>query len=460
MKDTYTLNADCFVIPYEEKGMDTFIAYFPLQSLIFEINGDAAEILNSIKKKPYSGNDQTTVKFLKDLVSLNVINRKKETQPYVPFNGAPTSNNTMLLLTEKCMLRCLYCYKAAQERGKLMSIRVAKAAIDTIIKNAKEQNRGFIDLGYHGGGEPTINWKVLTESFYYAKERCVSENLYLKTSICTNGIMSKKKALWIIENIQSIMFSIDGPSDIHNKQRPFHNGKASFDKVATTIDLFNHFKKTYGFRITATEFSNGRLCQILKYLIDRFHPPVICIEPLFVCGRCETSGCLPPDEDQFISEMKEATNLGAKTNTPIQYSGNRISYLQSRFCGAQGSNFFITPCGDVTACLEVSSRHEPRADFFIYGKFNPEKNKFDYDKDKYHRLAQCQVQNLESCKDCFAKWHCSGDCIAKTPDFTRVTKERNLYRCKINKALIKDTLIKTMNDQIRYSMNKTVLKSN
>ena len=64
------------------------------------------------------------------------------------------------------------------------------------------------------GGEPTLNWPVLTGSFYHARDRCKEENLRLNSSICSNGIMSAKKALWIIENIQDIAISIDGPPEI------------------------------------------------------------------------------------------------------------------------------------------------------------------------------------------------------------------------------------------------------
>jgi hypothetical protein len=81
MKETYTLNADCFVLPYEEKGIGTYIAYFPLQSLVFEINEDAAEILNRIKKSSYQTDDPSVKSFLEDLVKLKVVNNLNHLLP-------------------------------------------------------------------------------------------------------------------------------------------------------------------------------------------------------------------------------------------------------------------------------------------------------------------------------------------------------------------------------------------
>lgn len=451
MKEIYSLSADCYVLPYEEKGTDSYIAYFPLQSLVFEVNADAGEILRSLKVKPFETDDPSVKDFLDHLKSLKVINDKTETHPYVPFSEGPLPTRTILLLCERCMLKCLYCYNDAHSEGRMMPLSIAKKTVDTIIENAIIQNTGEIVLGYHGGGEPTINWKVLTESFYYAQERCKEEKLRLNSSLCTNGIMSEKKALWIIENIQDIAISIDGSPEIQNKQRPFQNGEGSFEKVASTIDLFNKHKKSFAIRLTATEFSEGKLAENIEFLINRFHPSIVCIEPLFVCGRCETSGCKPPSDEHFINEMIQVYELGKQQNVSIQYSGNRLSLLLSRFCGAQGSNFFITPGGDVTACLEISDRNDPRADFFIYGRYNRAEGRYQFDNEKYIRLAGSQVENLDSCRDCFAKWHCGGDCLAKTPDFLHVSNQRNAYRCKVNKTLTRDTLIKIMNYQIEFS---------
>ncbi len=451
MKETYTLNADCFVLPYEEKGTGTFIAYFPLQSLIFEVNDDAARILNSIKKDPYRTDDAAEKSFLKDLVTLKVVNNRNEPKPFTPFKDYPEPDTTILLLTDTCQLKCIYCYTKAKKNGIMMPLHIAKKAIDTITINVVNQNGRSIHVGYHGGGEPTLNWKVLTESYYYALKQADKYKLQSHSSICSNGILSKEKALWIIKNIKDVSLSIDGLPEFQNLQRPMQNGKVSFNEIASTIDLFNEHKKVYNLRLTATEFSYNRLPEAVNFLFDRFKPRMIGIEPLYVCGRCETSGCKPPPLQAFTRVMVEVIELGKKNNILIVYSGNRLENLLSRFCGAQGSNFFITPEGYVTACLEVSELNDSRADFFIYGRYDHILKKFIFDNDKYKWLASSQVQSFKTCEDCFVKWHCAGDCIAKSPDLSRVADKRNDYRCQLNKALLRRTLIETMNKQIGLS---------
>ncbi len=459
MKETYRLNAECYVIPYEERGPDAFIAYFPLQSLVFEVNKDAASLLNEIKRNPYQTDIPDEIEFLEDLKTLKVINNKREPKPYAPFKEFPVPTYTMLLLTELCQLKCLYCYGTAKGGRVMMSLAVAKKAIDVITKNSIDKNTGLIHVGYHGGGEPTLNWSVLTKSYSYAVKQSQKNKLHLYSSICTNGILSREKALWIIRNINDVAISLDGLPEMQNKNRPFRNGKGSFDSVASTIDIFNEHKKAYNIRLTATESSYKKLPEAINFLKNRFGLNMLSIEPLYVCGRCITSGCQPPPLKEFIDVMMEVIDLGKKLNINIQYSGNRLENLISRFCGAQGSNFFISPKGYVTACLEVSELDDPRADFFIYGKYDPARKDFVFDNDIYKRLAASQVQIFETCKDCFAKWHCAGDCIAKSPDLSRVTQERNKFRCELNKTLLRRTLLDTMNQQIGLSGSSNLVGS-
>jgi len=451
MEKTYTLNSELFIIPYDEKGNGSFIAYFPLQSLVFEVNNDAERILRSLKKKPYSTSDNSEIEFLDNLEALNVLNNRKEPQPYAPFMDSPRPTYTMLLLTDTCQLKCLYCYGTARKNGTMMPSFVARKAVDTIVKNSIDKKTGLIHIGYHGGGEPTRNWEVLTDSFYYATEQAEKNKLMLYSSICTNGIFSKNKAEWIIKNIKDVAISMDGLPEVHNRHRPFRNGKGSFNAVASTIDTFNKFNKKFNIRLTATDSSYKKLPETARFLKQRFNINMLSIEPLYVCGRCITSGCKPPPLDDFTKVMMDVIDLGKELEVNIQYSGNRLENLISRFCGAHGSNFFIAPKGYVTACLEVSDLNDPRAGFFIYGKYDEDKNDFVFDNNIYKRLAASQVQSFRTCSDCFAKWHCAGDCIAKAPDLTRVSDERNHYRCTLNKTLLRRNLINTMNQQIRVS---------
>ena len=453
MRKKYKLTSDCFIVPLE-KDNDGYIAYFPLETLIFEINKSGAELLQLLKKQNNLIANKENIEFLNQLELLGVVNGKQKAEPFYKTTEKPQPEGVLLMTSDRCNLNCLYCYRAAEKIGDNMPIEIAYSAIDEVFENVVKNNKAVASVGYHGGGEPTMNWDVLVQSLNYAKQKAKENNKKLTTTICTNGVMSKTKALWLSQNIANISVSIDGNAEIHNLQRPLINGSGSFNFVAKTLDLLDKNQKIYSIRLTATKHTENKLSEMVVFLTERFNPKTICIEPLFSCGRCETSGCEAPEQNLFIEEMKRVYKIGSERGVGIFYSGNRITALTNRFCGAIGSNFFITPRGEVTSCLEVSQESDPRSAIFIYGKYNSVSKKFDYNLDRYKKLSTFQVNNLKGCEDCIAKWHCGGECISKVPNHNDIAGKRNLYRCNINKQLITFLLHKVMNKQIELTQLK------
>ncbi len=453
MDKKYKLTSDCFVVPLQ-KDDDCYIAYFPLETLIFELNKSGAELLKILKKQDSFIANQENIEFLDQLELLGVVNSARKEEPFYKTTETPQPESVLLMISDRCNLKCLYCYRAAEKSGDNMPVKIAYSAIDEVFDNVIKNNKAVASVGYHGGGEPTMNWDVLVKSLNYAKQKAKESNKKLTTSICTNGIMSKAEALWITQNIANISVSIDGNAEIQNLQRPMVSDSGSFDIVAKTLDLLDENQKIYSLRITATQYTENKLGEMVVFLSEHFNPKTICIEPLFSCGRCETSGCQAPGQRLFIEEMKKVYEIGRDKGVGIFYSGNKITGLTSRFCGAVGSNFFITPRGEVTACLEVSQKSDPRSKIFLYGEYNSASNKFDYDLDRYKKLSDYQVNNLKGCEDCIAKWHCGGDCISKVPDHNNIINKRNLYRCNINRELLTYLLQKVMDKQIELTQLK------
>jgi uncharacterized protein len=440
----YNLTSECFIVDIPGLPPDVVAAYFPLKALVLKINKPAGDLLERMKKGTVPELDKWERKFLENLIKVGLVNGPADKIPGPAVTETPKPERTILLTSDRCNLRCIYCYGKSETHGDLMPFGIAKAAIDFIISNATELGMNFVEVGFHGGGEPTINWEVLTGAIEYAREECRKNNLRLHSQICTNGVMSEGRIRWIGENIGGIVISVDGPPEIHNQQRPAADGGPSFNIAARSIDILKSMKKEYMLRLTATAKSEGILTDISNFLIERFNPKAICIEPLFICGRCDTAQCDKPDPDIFSKEIMDLITIKQKNGVDIQYSGGRFFYLDSMFCGAAGKNFFITPRGEVTSCLEISKHDDPRSELFIYGSFDSDRNEFVFDNEKYSKLCNIRVDAFESCRDCFIKWNCAGDCPAKAPDFEHIDTVRYSYRCEINKSVTKAQLMKEL----------------
>lgn len=442
-KMRYKLTSECHFLPFDEDVSGQNLLYFPLQSLLMKVNVSAALIVRKIRDNYYRPSGPGEEHFIQQLQKLSLVNGPPEKMPFQKHPLYPEPVRTIFVTSERCNMNCIYCYNNSSGQGDLMTVETGRRTVDFIAANARKNHTGEIEVGFHGGGEPTVNWQVLKEITEYAGKVAEKYDLRLMSTICTNGMLSKTQVEWLAKHIKVVVISIDGPPEIHNRQRPAHNGEASFKKVAATIDRLTELEKPYIFRVTVTSFGEDKIPDIVEFFNTRFHPKTICMEPLFTCGRCISSDCMPPQPEAFINGHRNSAPLVKKYHVPLQYSGARSFFLDSIFCGVSGRNFFITPQGDVTSCIEVTNRNDPRSQVFFYGRMNNQTGEFEFDQERYRKLCSLQVQNYEPCRDCFARWHCSGDCPAKFPD---LQKEKhtilNKYRCLVNKTLTQHQIIR------------------
>ena len=112
--------------------------------------------------------------------------------------------NVTLCLTHDCNLRCAYCY-AGLKQERRMTWETAKRAIDFAFEHAVSRARLMgkapeAQLGYFGG-EPLLEWDLLTRSSAYADEEAARLGLGLKKTVTTNmTLLDVAKIDWLREN--------------------------------------------------------------------------------------------------------------------------------------------------------------------------------------------------------------------------------------------------------------------
>jgi uncharacterized protein len=86
----------------------------------------------------------------------------------------------------------------------------------------------------------------------------------------------------------------------------------------------------------------------------------------------------------------------------------------------------------------VTSRRDPRAETFIYGRYDADHRSFVFDADRLATLRRLTVHDAPRCGRCFAKYHCAGDCPSKR--LYPGADDAVIARCVINRALTLDHL--------------------
>jgi uncharacterized protein len=144
------------------------------------------------------------------------------------WNKIRNSFNVVAVMNLNCNFSCVYCYEGDRKNPNLrMSLDTADKLEKFILKNRKDNDNVRIDFY---GGEPLLDVPMI---------RYISEKMATMTQqngklyefyLVTNGSLLTEKVLdtLIPLGLRGIKITLDGPKDIHDKQRPYVHGKGSF----------------------------------------------------------------------------------------------------------------------------------------------------------------------------------------------------------------------------------------
>ena len=432
------LSAELFVIPMEG---NCYLVYAPLRKAAFIGNASIVNFLADLKEGIYNEKADVDGMISEFLRRLEIVDADEEVQPISNCEGIPQPTSVSLFLTTACNLRCTYCYASAGDTVReAMPLTVAKRGIDFVIGNAVEKKAESIEINYHGGGEPTMNWRVLTDSFDYAKKKAASVGLKVYASAATNGMLSDRQIDWITANLQGITLSFDGLPEAHDKHRVRPSGKGSSEKVMRTLRRFDEAGFSYGIRMTATAELIPYMADSIDYIYANFQTGPVQIEPAFQIGRYANQ--LPTETEAFLVAFRESKRRAKKYGKELLYSGARIGILTSHFCSLSRDSFALLPDGTVSSCFEACTHTNPYGHIFFYGKENEDRSGgYHFDMKRLNFLRHQSVQYRDHCSACFAKWTCAGDCFHKAVILTGTKPFAGTGRCHINRELTKDLIL-------------------
>ena len=439
------LDPDVFLVPTDDTNV---LAYAPLPGLLLEVNPSAAAWLEQLRSpggSPVSPGYETiaaqlrAARVLLDSPPLPRIPKRPRVAPFRP-------GQVSLFLTGGCNLRCVYCHSRGGERPVTLDPCVASTAVEAVSRTVRSLGQSQFTVHLHGGGEPTSVPELLKRVVGDAERIAARQGLGVRFSLGTNGVMSEAMARWVIQHIHRATVSMDGPPEIQDRQRPLADGSGSHALLRRTLALFDDAGFSYSLRMTVTRESVEQLPRSVRYLIASSRAATIKAEPVFAAGRALSRGLEPPEAQGFVEAFSEADELARQEGRRLVYSGCRPDIISPRFCAAAAGSFCVTPEGAISACYEVVDPNDERAARFFFGHVRPEQDRLDIDEQRRSWLAHQTVDNMAECTDCFAKWHCAGDCLAKTQLGSVAASAKRLHRsdrCIINRELTRRSLLAT-----------------
>lgn len=407
---------------YKEDGKN--ILFFPSNRVILEVDDYLVELFKNNNFDGLSDNDANILK------ECSVINTDSTPDDWTKLK-ANYPTRIILLPTTDCNLRCKYCYAAAGiEKKKYMSWESAKSAIDYSFENLMRKNRESgenkaFSLGFMGGGEPTLNWDVITKSTEYVRSLGEKFNVRTGVELTTNAILDYNQLEWICNNIDYIKISFDGPRDIQNSQRG-SNEIDSFESVCKSIDYFDKHNKDYLIRCTVTSDIVDRMPEILEFYLNRFNleNKSIIFNPVYVCGSCINNNVQSINEKKFAENFMKCQRMVENISTDVVSSYDRLRtgvVPKLPYCGFKKGNCFFTPDGYLSTCSEVDSLKDIRSPFFFFGKYDENSKELIVNEEKLKQLYELGNRKKE-CNKCSISLFCPGMCLVRGLDLKAVEK--------------------------------------
>lgn len=304
-----------------------------------------------------------------------------------------------------CNFSCSYCYSSQGRSSKKLEIEKAKATIDFFI-DRKRTDLEELWLAILGGGEPFLSPDTIGGIITYARQKAHNQDIKLGIGLTTNGsIYDAALSQIMVDNHVSLGVSFEVLEDIQNIQRQ------NYDRVCKVVTRYLNDGVDVSIKSIITQRNVNRLEEMVEHLHKIF--PTVQSYKLQIVEDTESFcdlAVMRKFYNDFSKHFFAAKELGYKYNIDVYVLASKyIDTLVEHYCGGE---MCLTPEGSISVCHRVSSPNETDYNDFVYGSIDDELN-ITFDHDKFKKLISHDINANPKCKDCFAKWHCGGGCLAQ-----------------------------------------------
>jgi uncharacterized protein len=202
----------------------------------------------------------------------------------------------------------------------------------------------------------------------------------------------------------------------------------------------------YGLRLTVTSDNVTRMAESVSFICEQFRPVSIMLEPAYELGRWDKAGTV--DASRFVDGFRSARRIARAHGQDVCFSAARFPVIVSSFCGVTQDNFCVTPQGKVTSCYMAMDAVAPYAKRFIYGHYDASQGAFCFDQRALDNLRSLRLVESRLCRDCFARWHCGGDCAYQSLAVGTPSGCAGAGRCAIIRDLTWDALLERVGQSV------------
>lgn len=374
---------------------------------------------------------------LDELIAKEVLFAPMDKNYKMAIEDRPIIKALCINIAHDCNLRCQYCFAGQGGYGQwrmLMSFGVARRAVDFLIAHSGPREHCELDFF---GGEPLMNWHVVQQTIDYVHKQEKKHGKKIKMSLTTNGLLlDKEKVKYLTDNHISLILSLDGRKEMHDRMRPGVHGEGTYDEIVKNLQycVANRKGEEYYVRGTFTRYNMDFTTDVIDMIDKGF--PAVSMEP--VVGE-DTADYSIKEED--LPRVKAEYDRLAKLFIAREEEGRPFFFFhfnmdlwkgpclpkRLRGCGAGHEYLAVVPNGDIYPCHQFVGREG-----YVIGNVYEGLKNFKMMRD----FRMNHVFSKPECVDCWAKFFCSGGCHANNEAFAGDIHKPFHITCEIQKKRV------------------------
>ena len=411
---------------------------------LYEENS-ADEIISKLKSSYNEDEIRECISEVKELVEDGQLFTEDIYEPFVEKFKEKRQTVVKALclhIAHDCNLACKYCFAEEGEyhgRRALMSFEVGKKALDFLVANSG--NRVNLEVDFFGG-EPLMNWDVVKQLVAYGRSLEEPNNKKFRFTLTTNGVLLNDEVMeFVNKEMSNVVLSLDGRKEVNDRMRPFRTGKGSYDLIVPKFQKLAESRNQTNYYIRGT-FTRNNLdfSEDVKHFADLGFKQMS-IEPV-----------VGPEEDPYsIREQDLPQIMEEYDKLALEYidrykKGNGFNFFHFMIdltqgpcvykrlsgCGSGTEYLAVTPWGDFYPCHQFVGNED-----FLMGNVDEGITKPELVKE----FGNCNVYSKEKCKNCFAKFYCSGGCAANSYNFHGTIHDAYDIGCEMQRKRVECSIM-------------------
>ncbi|MCY1713252.1 thioether cross-link-forming SCIFF peptide maturase [Caproiciproducens galactitolivorans] len=392
------------------------------------------EMLDALNGKYDTKTIEEAYDELKELYRLDQLFSSDEYEKFAGMMKDAPLKSLCLNIAHDCNLRCEYCFAAKGDFGRgrmLMPFEVGKKAIDFLIE--KSEGRHNLEVDFFGG-EPLMNFDVVKQIVAYARGIEKEHNKNFRFTITTNGILlTDDKIDYINKEMSNCVLSIDGRKNVNDLLRVRVDGSGSYDAIVPKFQklVASRGDKDYYARGTFTKHNLDFTEDVLHMADLGFEQisvePVVSDEKLDYSIKEEDLPRVFEEYDRLSKVIIERRKAGKGFNFfhfMIDLNQGPCAIKRLRGCSCGNEYIAVTPEGDIFPCHQFVGDDSFKMGNVLDGTF---------DESIKHTFALANIYSKPECKNCWAKFYCSGGCNANNQQYEGDIHKAHKISCDLEK---------------------------